>query len=340
METPAPAARRIAMLAFPDALLLDIAGPLQVFASASAVLAAAGREDAPAYSVEVLARRGGPLRTSAGIEILARGLRNADPAAIDTLLVSGGEGTRAAAGDRALIGWLREAAPEIRRVGSVCTGAFLLASAGLLDGRRATTHWGFCDALARAFPAVKVEPDAIFVHDGGVWSSAGITAGMDLALALVEIDHGRAIALDVARRMVMFLKRPGGQSQFSAHLAAQMADAGPLAGLIAWIIEHPGADLRVEELARRARMSPRTFARAFARELGTTPADFVERVRVEAARRWLEESDEPVERVASRSGFGDPERMRRAFVRRLGAAPRSYRHRFRTSLSPVTEATQ
>jgi transcriptional regulator GlxA family with amidase domain len=225
-------------------------------------------------------------------------------------------------------------------VASVCTGAFLLAAAGVLDGRRATTHWALCDELARKYPTVQVEPDAIFVHDRGVWSSAGVTAGMDLALALVELDWGRAAALDVARLHVMFLKRPGGQSQFSAQLAAQMAEEGPLANLVAWIVEHPGADLRAEALARRARMSPRTFARAFAKEVGMTPAKFVERVRVEAARRWLEESNDPVELLAERSGFSDPERMRRAFMRQIGVGPRCYRARFRTSLSPSMEVMQ
>jgi transcriptional regulator GlxA family with amidase domain len=328
------------MVAYPDAQLLDITGPLQVFATASRILAGSPREGAHPYDVVVLARDAGPVRTCSGIELLARGIADVDPASIDTLLISGGQGSPAASRDPALLDWIRGAAPRARRTGSVCTGAFVLASAGLLDGRRATTHWALCADLARSFPAVRVEPDAIFVHDRGVWSSAGITAGMDLALAMVELDLGRATALEVARVHVMFLKRPGGQSQFSSHLAAQMADEGPLADLVAWVVEHPGADLRAEELARRAKMSLRTFARAFSRELGTTPADFVERVRVEAARRFLEESDEPVEGVAVRSGFGDPERMRRAFMRRLGVPPKSYRNRFRTSLSPRTEVLQ
>jgi len=332
--------RRVAMVAYPDAQLLDISGPLQVFATASHLLTRPPHGGAPAYEVSVLASEAGPLRTCSGIEILARGVADVDPASIDTLLISGGLGSRAALRDAALIDWIRSAAPIARRAGSVCTGAFLLAGAGLLDGRRATTHWALCAELSRAFPAVKVEPDAIFVHDGGVWSSAGITAGMDLALAMVEVDLGRSVALEVARTHVMFLKRPGGQSQFSSHLAAQMAGEGPLAGLVAWVVEHPGADLRADELAKRAKMSPRTFARAFSREIGTTPADFVERVRVEAARRFLEESDEPVEGVATRSGFGDAERMRRAFMRRLGVPPKSYRNRFRTSLSPLTEVVQ
>lgn len=338
LESESP--RRVVMVAYPDAQLLDISGPLQVFATASRILAKSPREDARPYDVLVLAREAGPLRTCSGIEVYASRIGDIDPDSIDTLLISGGHGSAAASRDPILLDWIRGASLRARRAGSVCTGAFLLASAGLLDGRRATTHWALCAELARSFPAVRVEPDAIFVHDRGIWSSAGITAGMDLALAMVELDLGRAMALDVARVHVMFLKRPGGQSQFSAHLAAQMADEGPLADLIAWVVEHPGADLRAEELARRAKMSLRTFARVFSRELGTTPADFVERVRVEAARRILEESDEPVEGVATRAGFGDPERMRRAFMRRLGVPPKSYRSRFRTSLSPRAEVLQ
>lgn len=341
MDTVVPESpRKVAMVAYPDAQLLDITGPLQVFATASQILTRSPQPGARPYEVRILAREAGPLRTCSGIELLADRIDDIDPASIDTLLISGGLGSSAASQDAVLIDWIRRAALKTRRVGSVCTGAFLLASAGLLDGRRATTHWALCSELARSFPAVRVEPDAIFVHDRGIWSSAGITAGMDLALAMVELDLGRAAALDVARVHVMFLKRPGGQSQFSAQLAAQMAEEGPLAELLAWVVEHPGADLRAEELARRAKMSLRTFSRAFSRELGTTPADFVERVRVEAARRILEQSDEPVEGVAVRAGFGDPERMRRAFMRRLGVPPKSYRNRFRSSLSPREEVLQ
>jgi transcriptional regulator GlxA family with amidase domain len=223
-------------------------------------------------------------------------------------------------------------APRVRRLGSVCSGAFLLAEAGLLDGRRATTHWGWCKVLAERHPAVRVDPDPIFVRDGNVYTSAGVTAGMDLALALVEEDHGRALALQVARQLVLFLRRPGGQSQFSAQLAVQSADREPLRDLQAWIAEHPGLDLSVPSLARRVAMSPRNFARVFARELGTTPARFVERVRVEAARRRLEESAHGVDMVAAECGFGTAESMRRAFLRTLHVPPSAYRSRFRTTL--------
>jgi transcriptional regulator GlxA family with amidase domain len=248
---------------------------------------------------------------------------------IDTLLVAGGIGAPRAAADRALIGWLRRIAPRARRLGSVCTGAFLLAEAGLLDGRRATTHWRFCRQLAERYPRVAVDPDPIFVRDRRVYTSAGVTAGMDLALALVEEDHGREVALGVARQLVMFLKRPGGQSQFSVPLMAQAAERQPLSELLTWIGDHPGADLSVEALARRAAMSPRNFARVFTRHVGMTPARFVERARVEAARRRLEESSVGVEVIATESGFNSAEIMRRAFLRTVRVSPADYRHRFR-----------
>jgi transcriptional regulator GlxA family with amidase domain len=214
----------------------------------------------------------------------------------------------------------------------VCTGAFVLAEAGLLDGRRATTHWEWCDALAARFPRVQVDRDPIFVRDGNVYTSAGVTAGMDLALALVEEDHGRALALEVARQMVLFLRRPGGQSQFSAALAAQSADREPLRDLQAWIAEDPGRDCSVPALARRVAMSPRNFARVFTREVGSTPGQFVERMRVEAARRRLEESADGVDNIASRCGFGTAETMRRAFLRTLRVPPSAYRSRFRATV--------
>ncbi len=252
---------------------------------------------------------------------------------IDTLLVAGGIGTRRAVADAALLAWLRRIAPRVRRLGSVCSGTFVLAEAGLLDGRRATSHWSVCTALAARYPAIRVEPDRIFVRDGALYSSAGITAGMDLALALVEEDLGRDVALRTARQLVMFLKRPGGQSQFSAQLALQAADREPLRELQTWVADHPGADCSVGALARRVAMSPRNFARVFIREVGVTPARFVERTRVEAARRRLEDSTDGVEAVAAACGFGCAESMRRAFLRNLGVAPSAYRGRFRPALA-------
>jgi transcriptional regulator GlxA family with amidase domain len=325
--------RRIVLAAFPEAQILDITGPLEVFAMASRLLARDGRTGPPAYGIELVARRSGRLRMSSGLELWVPRALGAVRGALDTLLVAGGEGTRAALADRTLIDWIRRTAPRARRVASVCSGAFLLAEAGLLDGRRATTHWSACERLAAAYPRVRVEPDPIFVHDGPIWTSAGITAGMDLALALVEEDHGRALALSVARWLVFFLKRPGGQAQFSAQLSAQLAEREPLAELQGWILEHPEADCSVIALARRAGMSPRNFARVFGREVGMTPACFVENARVEAARRRLEESDAGVEAVAEAVGFGSAETLRRAFLRRVRVSPGAYRSRFRGDLA-------
>jgi len=327
--------RRIAVLAYPGVELLDVVGPLEVFAAASALRGKAGAP--PAYAVEILAAQAGPVRASSGLAVLAdRGLDRAGDG-IDTLLVAGGAGIEAAVAEPRLVDWLKATAPRVRRLGSVCTGALLLAEAGLLDGRRAATHWNWCERLRRRYPAVRVEPDPIFVQDGPVWTSAGVTAGMDLALALVEADHGRELALATARDLVMFLKRPGGQSQFSAALAGQAAERRPLQALQEWMLAHPDADLSVPALAERAAMSPRNFARAFRREIGTTPAAYVERLRVEAARRRLEESDLPGETIARTCGFGNGDGMRRAFLRRLGVAPREYRERFRPAPAVMEE---
>jgi transcriptional regulator GlxA family with amidase domain len=224
--------------------------------------------------------------------------------------------------------WLQRIVPRVRRLASICTGTFLLARAGLLDGKRATTHWASCARLQREYPRVKVEPDPIFVREGKLWTSAGVTAGMDLALAMVEEDHGPRIARAVAQQLVLFLKRPGGQSQFSAQLAVQLADRAPLAELQAWMADHLRDDLSVPTLARRVAMSPRNFARVFTREVGLTPARLVERLRVEAARRRLEESSDGVDAIAADCGFGSAEQMRCVFVRNLRVAPTAYRDRF------------
>ena len=317
------------MLAFPDAQVLDVTGPLEVFAGTARALVAAGRHAHPAYQVELLAAQPGPLTTSGGLVLHAtRGFASV-AGGIDTLLVAGGIGSRTALKNEALLAWLRRMAPRVRRLASVCTGALVLAEAGLLDGRRATTHWGSCAQLAERYPRVRVEPDAIFVRDGHIWTSAGVTAGMDLALALVEEDLGREVALAAARQLVLFLKRPGGQSQFSAQLAAQEAEREPVRRLQSWIVEHPGADLSVGELARRAAMSPRNFARVFRDQIGTTPARFVTQVRVEAARRRIEDSREGMEEIASACGFASAEVMRRAFLRTVRVSPAAYRTRFR-----------
>jgi transcriptional regulator GlxA family with amidase domain len=315
------------MLAFPDAQILDVTGPLEVFAIASRLLAERASAD-PGYAVEIVAAEAGPVRMSSGLEIVAsRALRDVR-GRLDTLLVAGGEGVRRATRDAATLAWIGRTAARSRRVASVCSGAFLLAAAGLLDGRRATTHWRSCEALARHFPAVRVEPDRIYVRDGSVSTSAGVTAGMDLALALVEEDLGGALARDVARMMVIFLRRPGGQSQFSAQLESPLAERPSLRDLQSWIHEHPDADLGVEALSHRMAMSPRHFARVFARELGATPARYVERARVEAARTWLEGSEAGLEEVAAACGFGSAETLRRAFQRQLGVPPSAYRDGF------------
>ena len=316
--------RRVTVVAFPDVEVLDVTGPLEVFAQAADCRRAA-------YTTEILTSGASPIVCSAGVKLVPDGSIGDVRGRIDTLVVAGGRGVADAMRDRRLLRWLARMAPRVRRLASVCSGTFLLAEAGLLDGRRVTTHWRGCDELARRYPALTVERDPIFVRDGTVYTSAGVTAGMDLALALVEEDHGRQLALRVARQLVMFLKRPGGQSQFSAQLAVQAADREPLRDLQAWIADHLDGDLSVPVLAAEVAMSERNFARVFTRDVGVTPARFVERARVEGARRRLEESTDGVEMVAARCGFGSAEVMRRAFLRLLGVPPSAYRGRFRSA---------
>lgn len=317
------AARRVVIVAYSGVQALDVIGPAEVLRAATLL-------QPPGYEVRVGALAQEPIPSSTVALIPDMALSACGPGPIDTLIVAGGTGAREAERDQALIAWVQEAAARSRRVTSVCTGAFLLAKAGLLDGRRATTHWASCAELARRYPDTRVEPDPIFVRDGNVFTSAGVTAGMDLALALVEDDLGREVALEAARWLVVFLKRPGGQAQFSAQLAAQTADRAPLRELQAWIPDHLDEDLSVAALARRACMSDRNFARAFRRETGMTPAAYVEAARVERARIALESGDLAVEEVARQAGFGTVETMRRAFRRRVGVSPINYRARFRT----------
>jgi transcriptional regulator GlxA family with amidase domain len=297
---------------------LDVTGPLEVLHHAS-----------DAYSITTASLGAHPVRTSSGLTIVPdEDLNSACPR--DLLIVPGGKGARRR--DPELTGWIRRNAPASPRLASVCTGAFLLAAAGLLAGRRATTHWSYCAALAAEYPEVTVDPDPIFIRDTTgdreIITSAGVTAGIDLALALVEEDLGRDIALAVARGLVVFLRRPGNQSQFSANLVAQTATRDPLRDVQQWIAEHPEADLSVETLATRARLSPRHFARAFAAETGVTPGQYVDRVRVETARRHLEDTARGVEEISRACGYGTPEAMRRAFIRSLGVSPAEYRRRF------------
>lgn len=320
--TPIRRVRHIEILAFQDVQLLDVCGPLQVFASAND-LAHEARTARP-YELAVLSQR--PLiSASAGLSFAAHVLSDSS-GPIDTLIVAGGFGVHAACENADLIRWITARAAAARRVASVCTGAFLLATAGLLDGRRAVTHWQRCAEFARRFPQVHLEPDPIFIRDGKVWTSAGITAGIDLALALVEADLGRQVALAVARQLVMFLKRPGGQAQFSETLALQHGDTR-FERLHAWIADHLRSDLSVGALADAASMSERSFVRHYSRATGVTPARAIEKIRVEAARQVLEQGL-PVKRVASRCGFRSEETMRRSFLRLLGVTPQTYRERF------------
>ncbi|WP_336323612.1 GlxA family transcriptional regulator [Streptomyces lavendofoliae] len=312
--------RPVLVVLFDGVQSLDVTGPVEVFAGAHQD----GGAPAP-YPVRTASLDGAPVRTGSGLRLAADGSL-ADTPRPHTLLVPGGDGTRDP--DPRLVDWLRVHAPRAERLVSVCTGAVLLARAGLLDGRRATTHWAFCDHLARHHPEVEVDPDPIFVRDGTIATSAGVTAGIDLALALVEEDLGRDVALTIARHLVVFLRRPGNQAQFSAQLAAQTARREPLREVQRFITEHPSADLSVDALAARARLSPRHFARAFRAETGTTPGRYVERVRLEHARRLLEDTGGGVQEAARAAGYGTPEAMRRAFVKALGTPPAEYRRRF------------
>jgi transcriptional regulator GlxA family with amidase domain len=317
--------RQIVILGFEGAQSLDISGPLEVFDIAERL--SPGR-----YAHSVVNGNGAAFATSSGLTIAPADALDDIPGPIDTLVVAGGSGIAAAARDDALVASIAAAAARSRRVTSVCTGAFLLAEAGLLDGRRVATHWSAVDLLAQRHPAIEVDRDSIFVRDGDVWTSAGVTAGIDLALALVEDDCGRATALEIARWLVVFAKRPGGQAQFSTPLAAQLAERQPIRAAQELARAQPEADLTVEALAEHAHMSVRGFARAFRREVGVTPAAYVETVRVECAVELLQTTAAGAEQIAATCGFGTPETFRRAFRRRLGVSPSEYRDRFRSTL--------
>jgi len=337
--------RTISILAYHEVQSLDVVGPHEVFSLANRFALDQG-SSAPAspvapYDVEIVARaapgepagRPTTVRASSGLLLgIDRTITGSAVAprdrAIDTLMVVGGQGTEQVVRDRDVLGWVAAVAPTCRRVTSVCSGTFVLAAAGLLDGRRVTTHWSECDLLQRLYPRVVVEHDPIFVRDGAIATSAGITAGMDLALALVEEDLGRDLALAVSRWLVMFVQRPGGQSQFSSQLAAQVADRAPLRELQGWIADHPDADCSVGALASRVAMSPRHFARVFRAEIGVTPASYVEDVRVELVRRLLETTDRSVEQIARDAGFGTVETLQRAFRRAVSITPTEYRRHF------------
>jgi transcriptional regulator GlxA family with amidase domain len=319
-----PAPRRIVIVAFDRVQALDITGPSEVFSLADRARPPAGGT----YSIELVGGvgAGGAVRTSSGLTLEPHG--PLDGREIDTLVVPGGQGTRAAAQDEKLVAWIRSAARRSRRVTSVCTGAFLLARAGLLDGRRATTHWAACGALQRQHPSVDVDPDPIFVRDGNVYTSAGVTAGIDLALALVEEDLGPQAALNAARSLVLFVRRPGGQAQFSAGLQTQAASHRRIRELQQWVADHLADDLTNPALADHCHMSERNFSRVFAKEVGSTPASYIESVRLERARLLLETTEHQLEQIARDCGFGTVETLRRTFARRLHASPSDYRRHF------------
>ncbi|MGU7772743.1 GlxA family transcriptional regulator [Burkholderia sp. MR1-5-21] len=339
MPPSTPSARDIAVIGFDGVQSLDITGPMEVFAVANRYLP----EHAIPYRTILASRLGDDIVTHAGLRLAGPIALAALPADLDTIIVTGGseQALREAASDAGVLPWLHERTAHTRRIASICTGAFVLAAGGWLDGRRATTHWNACALLQSLRPAVKVEPDAIFVDDPPFYTSAGVTAGIDLCLALVEADCGAATALAVARELVLFMRRPGGQSQFSVGLDMH-ADATPrMRTLLAEIVDDPTGDLSVAALAARVRMSERTLARAFRKETGHAPAQFVQAARIERAKSLLERSDWPLDRVAERAGFGSVDALQRAFAKQVGIAPRDYRARFgcrRSTRNPSTSA--
>ena len=326
--------RRVVFLVFPRFQMLDLTGPLEVFAQADQLYPPL--HGVPAYRTEVVAATLDPVAASNGLAVLPQRTTASVEGPVDTLIVVGGSGTVEAFQDEQLIEWIRRTAENTRRTASVCSGAFLLAQAGRLDGRRATTHWASCDRLAARFPAVLVESDPIFVRDGGVWTSAGVTAGIDLAMAMVEEDLGAETARDIARQLVVFVQRPGGQAQFSTQLAAQRPSRDTLRDVQHWIADHLDEDLTLAALARRAALSERHFSRVFRAETGQTVAAYVESARVEAARRLLESTGDGLDRIARTCGFGTVETMHRSFHRTVHVTPGEYRRHFspRTSRTP------
>ncbi|WP_330214691.1 GlxA family transcriptional regulator [Pseudomonas sp. AM8] len=324
---PLGQSRTLVFLAYPQMGLLDLTGAQTVFWAATKAMVERGL---PGYVVHTASLAGGLMPTAEGLSVDTLPLAQFDPAALDTLIVPGAPAIQQAlAANTDLVDWLRHASTRARRTASVCSGTFLLAQAGLLQGRRAATHWAMCDMLKRGFPSIDVDMDAIFVQQGNVWTSAGVSAGIDLALALVEADCGRHVALQVARELVVFLKRPGGQAQFSQLLQAQTDDTAGFDALHLWIADNlSDSELTVERLAEQSRMSPRNFARVYKQKTGRTPAKAIELFRVEAARRLLEDSQRNIDQVAHLCGFGDEERMRYTFHRHLAISPRDYRARF------------
>ena len=323
--------RRVLLLAGPGTEILDLVGPFQVFTRAAEMFSRQNPRSLPIYSVEVITTSSPTsVVTNCGLRIAAHKTFRQVRGEIDTMLIAGGSAIENDEIGPEAVQWIKKVAEGIRRIGSVCTGAMLLARAGLLDGRKVTTHWRWCEFLAKKCPRADVNPNPIFIRDGNVSTSAGVTAGMDLALALVEEDHGSRLALQVARNLVLYLRRPGGQAQFSAALSMQLTDRKPLRELESWVLDNLTKPLNVPVLAERVAMSPRNFARVFTKEMKTTPAKFVERLRVEAARRRLEESRNSLETIAGECGFGNVNSMRNVFQRTLSVAPGHYRRHFRS----------
>ncbi len=323
MATSKP--RRIVLLAYEQMNLLDLSGPLQTLTTANR----SRNADEPAlYETIVASVDGGLVITGSGLPVMTAPLSALQDLAIDTLIAPGGCGGDEYYAPPELVAWITQRASTVRRLCSVCTGAFLLAAAGQLDGRRVATHWDWVSRLKNRHPEIRIDADKIFIQDGSVWTSAGVTAGIDLTLALIEADFGHQIAIRTARQLVMFIKRSGGQSQFSVPLAAQSQASGKFADLHAWIAAHLGDDLCVEKLAAQANMAPRTFARVYAETLGRTPARTVEAMRLEAACRALEETDLPLKSIAAKTGYAEEQNLRRVFQRLLGVSPTQYRQRF------------
>jgi transcriptional regulator GlxA family with amidase domain len=321
--------RRVVVVIYPGVQALDVTGPVEVFDTVNRFLPDPGA----GYRIECVSTGAPLVRTSAGLAIGAAPLESGE-GRIDTLLVPGGWSLDEALADRTLVEWIGRAARRSQRVASVCGGSFLLAEAGLLDGRRTTTHWAYCREMARRYPMVTVDPGPIFVWDGPFVTSAGVSTGIDMALALVEADHGADLALEIARYLVLFFKRHGGQPQFSAVLDARMADKAPIRAVQEWVGAHVEQPLPVPELAERAHMSPRNFARVFRREVGMTPGQYVTRIRITRARELLETTDLPIGQVAGRCGFTRIETFLRTFGRAMGLTPGLYRQRFQV-LSPA-----
>ncbi|MEM9470882.1 MAG: GlxA family transcriptional regulator [Pseudomonadota bacterium] len=318
--------KRVVFVVYPGVTLLDVTGPLQAFSSANNTGAATGQ---PAYDVIVAAPDGGPVATDCGVDLGAVTLDQAAQHPIDTLIVAGGNGVFDALEQNALVAWIKSQSTRCRRIASTCMGSFLIAAAGLLDGQSVTTHWRQVEELQRRFPNVEVKRDPLFVRNGNMWSSAGVTAGIDLALAMIEEDLGHDVAMQVAQALVVFFKRPGGQSQFSDVLNMQAAESeGQFADLHAWIAGHLQSDLSVAKMAERLAMSPRNFSRRYKQKIGCTPAKTVEMMRVDAAKRALTKTSLPLARIAFNSGFSDEQRMRRAFQRHVGISPKGYRDTF------------